>query len=157
MEDQFGSEVLDDLSGRYLTFYIGNAVYGIELLHVIEIISIQSITTVPHVPHYIKGIVNLRGKIVPVIDVRLKFNLEEKEYDDKTCIIVVVIDDMHVGLIVDSVSEVATVENDQLATPPEFSDGNTNKYLNSVSNINGRLILNIDIEKFFQSELEARY
>lgn len=157
MSETFASDSIDDLSGRYLTFYIGSSVYGIELFHVIEIISIQGITHVPHVPHYIKGIINLRGKIVPVIDVRLKFNLEERAYDDKTCIIVVVIQDMHVGLIVDSVSEVATVENDQLASPPEFSDGNANKYLNSVSNIQNRLILNIDCEKFFQSELETHF
>lgn len=157
MNEEFENDSLDDLSNRYLTFYIGDAIYGIELLHVIEIISIQTITRVPHVSEYIKGIVNLRGKIVPVIDVRLKFRLPEKDYDEKTCIVVVVIDDMNVGLIVDSVSEVATVDLNQLASPPEFSDGATNKYLKSVSTFAGRLILNIDCEKFFQSELESRY
>ena len=80
---------LDELSNRSLTFLIGDVVYGIELSHVIEIISIQPITPVPALPAYIKGIINLRGKVVPVIDVRLKFNQEERAYDEKTCIIAV--------------------------------------------------------------------
>ena len=82
---------LDELSNRSLTFLIGDVVYGIELSHVIEIISIQPITPVPALPAYIKGIINLRGKVVPVIDVRLKFNQEERAYDEKTCIIVTMI------------------------------------------------------------------
>lgn len=76
-------DALDDLSGRYLTFYIDDTFYGIELLHILEIISIQSITSVPSLPHYYKGLINLRGKVVPVIDVRLKFNQEERAYDEK--------------------------------------------------------------------------
>ena len=79
----------DDLTGRFLTFYIDNAVYGIELTHVIDIISAQEVTNVPSTPAYVKGIINLRGSIVPVIDVRLKFNIPEREYDDHTCFIVV--------------------------------------------------------------------
>lgn len=147
------NESLDDLDGRFLTFYIEDTVYGIELLHVIEIISIQLITKVPSVPGYIKGIINLRGKIVPVIDVRLKFNLMERPYDEKTCIIVVVIEDMQVGLIVDNVSEVVTIDKNELAKPPEFSNTITNKYLKSVAKVGERVILNIDIERFFHSDL----
>lgn len=153
MSENIATEVLDDLNGRFLTFYIGESIYGIELLHVIEIISIQNITKVPNVPSHIKGIINLRGKIVPVIDVRLKFSLSEREYDDKTCIIVVVIDDMNVGLIVDSVSEVATVDNVNLASPPEFGSGYTNRHLKSVAKVGERVILNIDCEKFFHADL----
>lgn len=155
MAETITNETLDDLNGRFLTFYIENAVYGIELLHVIEIISIQAITQVPNVPEYIKGIINLRGKIVPVIDVRLKFNQEERPHDDKTCIIVVVIEDMHVGLIVDSVSEVVTIDMTALAKPPEFSSAVANKYLKSVSKVGERVILNIDIDRFFHSDLNA--
>lgn len=154
-DNMITAETLDDLNGRFLTFYIGNSVYGLELLHVIEIISVVSITKVPNVPQYIKGIINLRGKIVPVIDVRLKFGQMEKEYDEKTCIIVVDIEDMHVGLIVDSVSEVVTVEKNDLAEPPEFSSSIQNRYLQSVANVNGRVILNIDCMRFFQSDLTA--
>ncbi|MBR5486040.1 MAG: purine-binding chemotaxis protein CheW [Oscillospiraceae bacterium] len=143
----------DDLNGRFLTFYIDDTVYGIDLLHVIEIIQVPPITHIPHVPNYIKGIINLRGKIAPIISVRLKFNQQEIPYDEKTCIIVVVINDMHVGLIVDSISEVANIDSDELAAPPQFGSDLSNQYLGSIANVDGRVILNIDCNKFFESDL----
>lgn len=145
----------DDLNGRFLTFYIGETVYGIELQHVIEIIQVEPITPVPNVPTYIKGIINLRGKIVPVIDVRLKFHQMEIEYDEKTCIIVVTIEGMQVGLIVDSVSEVATVQPSNLAAPPEFGSSTGSQYLSSIAKTESRVILIIDCGKFFASDLNA--
>lgn len=158
MSEVLTKETLDDLNGRFLTFYIGASVYGIELLHVIEIISIQSITRVPNVPEHVRGIINLRGKIVPVIDVRCKLNQEPRPYDDKTCIIVVVIEDMHVGLIVDSVSEVVTVESSTLSQPPEFNNNRSNSYLKSVAKVGEKVILNLDCDKFFESDLAmSRY
>ena len=84
----------DDLVGRFMTFYIGDALYGIELLYVKEIVSLQQTTVVPSLPHYILGIMNLRGKVVPLIDVRLKLNQPERPYDDKTCVIITLIEDM---------------------------------------------------------------
>lgn len=155
MPENTATENLDDLNGRFLTFYIGAAIYGLELLHVIEIIKIQGITKIPNVPCYIKGIINLRGKIVPVIDVRVKFGQEEKEPDEKTCIIVVDIESMHVGLVVDSVSEVVSVDKSDLASPPSFSSNENNKYLQSVANLQDRIVLNIDCSRFFQSDLTA--
>lgn len=145
----------DDLVGKFLTFQIEKSIYGIELFHVIEIISIQSITTVPHVPSYIKGIINLRGKIIPVVDVRLKFSLPERAYDDKTCIVVVNVSDLNVGLIVDNVSEVASVESENLSGLPEFNKVNINKFLKSISKTPTHVILNIDCEKFLYDELAA--
>ncbi|MCI8443483.1 MAG: purine-binding chemotaxis protein CheW [Provencibacterium sp.] len=155
MSEMITKEIQDDLDGKFLTFYIGDAIYGIELLHVIEIIQVVAITPVPNVPAYISGIINLRGKIVPVINVRTKFSQPEKEFDDKTCIIVIEIEGMHVGLIVDSVSDVANIENDQLAEPPEFNASASNHYLHSIANVGGRMILNIDCDRFFQSDLIA--
>lgn len=146
-------EVLDDLMGRYLTFHIGDNLYGLELLHVIEIISVQPITTIPRLPAYIKGIINLRGKVVPVIDVRLKFGMEERAYDDKTCIIVVTIGDMNVGLIADAVAEVVTIDNNISAVPPELGQGGGDRYLRSIARIGDQVILGIDIERFFQADL----
>lgn len=149
----FSEEILDDLQGRYLTFYIGDTFYGIELLHVIEIISIQPITRIPHLPHYIKGIINLRGKVVPIIDVRLKFNQEERAYDDKTCIIVVNIHEMNVGLIVDSVSEVVSIDREASSPPPELGSASTDRYLSSIAQVGDKIILNIDIEQFFANDI----
>lgn len=155
MSETTTREIQDDLNGKFLTFYVGDAVYGIELMHVIEIIQVVSITPVPNVPAYISGIINLRGKIVPVINVRTKFGQQEKEFDDKTCIIVIEIEGMHVGLIVDSVSDVANIEGDQLAEPPESNTSASNHYLQSIANVGGRMILNIDCGRFFQSDLIA--
>ncbi len=153
MEENIVSTVMDDLQGKFLTFYIEDTIYGIELLHVIEIISIQNATRIPSVPVYIKGIINLRGKIVPVIDVRMKFKQPERAYDEKTCIIVVVIEDMQVGLIVDRVSEVVTVDQPELANPPELGTTSNEKYLQSIATVGEKVILNIDCHKFFHSDL----
>lgn len=141
----------DDLIGRFLTFWIGETIYGIELLNVLEIVKVQPITRVPAVASYIKGIINLRGKIVPVIDVRLKFNYPSTTYNDKTCIIVIDINDMRVGLIVDQVLEVINVDQGESTSPPNASG--TNQYLNSIANIDGRIIMIIDCQKFFASDL----
>lgn len=143
-----------DISNRYLTFCLGQTIYGLELFRVVDILTIPAITPVPGIPPYIKGVTNLRGKIVPVIDVRSKFNQPEIEYNDKTCIIVVVIHDMQVGLIVDSVSDVVTIEQDEFTTPPDFGGNESNKYLATIANTGGRIILNIDCEKFFANDLD---
>ncbi len=144
--------ISDELSGRVLLFYIESTLYGMPLTHVIEIINVEKSTHLPGVAPYIKGVINLRGKVVPVIDVRLKFHLPERAYDEKTCIIVVDIHDMHVGLIVDSVSEVITIESTNMATPPD-ADGSGERYLSSVSEISGKIVLNLDCERFFHSDL----
>ncbi len=145
----------DDLDGKYLTFFIGEATYGVELIHVIEIISVQNITNVPGIPTYIQGIINLRGRTVPVIDVRRKIGMPQRAYDERTCIIVISWQDSLVGLIADSVSEVVGFSSDNLSPLPEFSNVNTNKYLSSVSKVGNKLILNLDCAKFLADETEA--
>ena len=142
----------DDLNSRYLTFFIDGAVYGIALAHVIEIINIQDITQVPNIPSHIKGIINLRGKVIPVLDARAKMYKPEREYDEKTCIIVITIHDMHVGLIVDSVSEVINSESNQLAPPPKIGSEEA-QFLSSIIEQDNKVILNVNIEKFFQDDL----
>lgn len=148
-------DAIDDLRSRYMTFYIDDTFYGIELFHVTEIISVPSITTVPSLPHYIKGIINLRGKVVPVIDVRLKFGQAERPYDDKTCIIVVTVEEMQVGLIVDCIAEVVSASEDQYNNLPEAAGKTGERYLSSIVKIDGRSILIIDCNKFFQSDLQV--
>lgn len=152
-ETNSASKPLDELSGRVLLFYIDQVLYGIALQHVIEIINVENSTHLPGVPAYLKGVINLRGKVIPVIDVRLKFHLPERPYDDKTCIIVVDMNDMHVGLIVDSVSEVITIDPSHTATPPDRFDRSGERYLSAISQLNDKVILHIDCEKFFQSDL----
>jgi purine-binding chemotaxis protein CheW len=113
-----------DLAGKYLTFNLGDEQYGLEILKVQEIIGMQSITKIPRTPDYVKGVINLRGKVIPVIDLRLKFEIEEKEFTRKTCIIVVqVTRDDHkliMGIIVDEVSEVLDITGDKIEAPPSM-------------------------------------
>ena len=110
-------------AGKYLTFALDGEEYAVSVLKVREIIKLIEITNVPRLPRYVKGVVNLRGKVIPVIDVRLKFGLAAKDYSDRTCIIVVEVavrgSDVLMGLIVDSVSDVVTIVNEDLATPPD--------------------------------------
>ncbi len=142
----------DDLSSRYMTFLIGETIYGISLLHVIEIVNVQHIAEVPNTPAHVKGMINLRGKVIPVLDIRLKMYKDERAYDDKTCIIVITIHDMNIGLIVDSVSEVVTADSSTLATPPKTGMEDA-QFLCSIIEQDHKVILNINIEKFLQDDL----
>jgi purine-binding chemotaxis protein CheW len=137
----------DTLKGRFLTFTLVEDVYGLPIEYIVEIIGIQSITVVPNVPDYIKGIINLRGKIIPVIDVRLKFGKFPAEYDDRTCVIVIEISDISVGLIVDNVDEVLTIEDDNIAAPPANRVGFENRYIMGIGKIGGNVQLLLDCQK----------
>ena len=139
----------DELAGRYLTFMLGDNTYGVELMKVIDIITIQAITSVPYVPEYVKGVINLRGKIIPVIDMRIKFGLPPVGYDDRTCIIVIEMDRIQVGMIVDTVSEVLTLNTESLTLIPEFDRYNNNKYLSSIGRVGEKLVMNLNCHKIF--------
>lgn len=143
----------DDLQGRYLTFYIEEVVYGIELVNVIEIISIQAVTRVPYVPDYVKGIINLRGKIVPVIDVRLKFLMSERDYDEHTSIVVLNYNDMQMGIIVDSVRDVVTTQPQDMAPLPIINDNETNRYLKTVMKVADKSVLTLNLDVFFEEDV----
>lgn len=145
------AETIDQLEGRYLLFNIAETRYGVPLSYVLEIINVQSITFIPGIVHYVKGIINLRGKVVPIIDVRLKLGMEEREYDDKTCIIVLDVADMHIGIIVDSVFEVVNAGKDQLSQPPK-TNNTIREYLSSVLELDQQVVLNIDCAKFFKED-----
>ncbi|HHV29494.1 MAG TPA: purine-binding chemotaxis protein CheW [Clostridium sp.] len=131
---------------KYLTFILGKEYYGIEIKYVTEIIGIQSITEVPDLPGYIRGIINLRGKIIPVMDVRLRFGKEFKEYDDRTCIIVIDSENILVGLIVDSVWEVMSIPNEEIVTPPDFNESE-NKFIKGIGKTGSEVKLILDCEK----------
>jgi len=145
----------DTQKGRFLTFSLGKETYGIEIRYVTEIIGIQPITEVPELPEYIKGIINLRGKIIPVMDVRLRFKKEPREYNDRTCVIVVDIKDVSVGLIVDSVSEVLSIPEQDIVEPPQMSTGFSNRYIKNIGKVGNDVKLLIDCQKLLtEDELE---
>lgn len=142
----------DTQHGRFLTFTLEDEVYGIEIKYVTEIIGIQSITKVPEVPIYVKGIINLRGKIIPVIDVRLKFGKEPMEYDDRTCIVVIDINEVSVGLIVDNVDEVLTIDDQDIAAPPANKTGFENRYIKGIGKAGEKVQLLLDCEKLLKND-----
>ena len=142
----------DTQKGKYLTFIIGKEVYGIETKYVTEIIGMQQITEVPELPEYIKGIINLRGKIIPVLDVRLRFKKEPMEYNDRTCIIVVDIKDVSVGLIVDSVAEVVSIPEENIVPPPEANTGFNNRYIKQIGKVGDEVKLLLDCNKLLNDE-----
>ncbi|MGN1480535.1 chemotaxis protein CheW [Porcipelethomonas sp.] len=133
--------------GQILLYYIDDVLYGIEIQYVTEIIGVQPITVVPRVPDFIKGVINIRGKVVPVISIRHKINRPEIPYDDKTCIIVVELNDLTVGLIVDRVREITTVLPTDTCSAPDFKNVNENQYIQSIIDSNGEIKQLLDINK----------
>ncbi len=144
----------DTQKDRYLTFLIGSECYGIEIRYVTEIIGIQAITAIPELPEYVRGIINLRGKIIPVIDVRTRFKKEAREYNDRTCVIVVDIKEVSIGLIVDSVAEVLTIPEQDIVDPPQVNRMN-NRYIRKIGKVGNAVKLLLDCEKLLsETELE---
>jgi len=145
-------ELEDTQRGRYLTFDLEEEVFGIEIRFVKEIIGIQPVTKLPDVPDYIKGIINLRGRIIPLIDMRLKLKKPAAEYTDRTCIIVVETAEVTVGLIVDNVSEVLSVGEDNIVPPPDARAGVQNSYISGIGKVGDEIKLLLDCEKLFMEE-----
>lgn len=148
-QDIFGEE--DTLAGRFLTFQLDREVYGIEIRNVTEIIGIQTITEVPQLPEYIKGIINLRGKIIPVMDVRFRFKKNFREYNDRTCVIVVNIQELSIGLIVDSVSEVIAIPETEIVAPPDVTKEG-NKFIKGIGKVGSDVKLLLDCDKLLTYE-----
>jgi len=146
------AEMEDTQKGRYLIFSIDDESYGIEIQYVTEIIGIQPITEVPGLPDYVRGIINLRGKIIPVMDVRLRFKKEAKKYNDRTCIIIIDIMNMSIGLIVDSVSEVVTINESNISELPYMNQKHQNRYLKNVGKIGDEVRLLLDCDKLLTDE-----
>jgi len=145
-------EMEDTMKGRFLSFDLGEEVFGINIHHVTEIIGLQTINKLPETPDYIQGIINLRGKIVPVIDMGMKFQRSKKEYSDRTCIIVIENERLTAGLIVDHVAEVMTIDEANIAPPPELDIGIACRYLSGVGKVDGEVVILLDCEQIFNDE-----
>ncbi|MCB2182825.1 MAG: chemotaxis protein CheW [Desulfobulbaceae bacterium] len=151
-QQEKSSHGLTKLAGKYLTFELGKEEYGIGILKVREIIGLMEITAVPHTPPYIKGVINLRGSVIPVLELRAKFNMEAQEYTDRTCIVVVEVQGesgtVMVGMIVDSVSEVLNIAENEIEPPPSFSGSDVeNDNFLGMAKIKGKLKILLDVDK----------
>jgi purine-binding chemotaxis protein CheW len=140
-----------DLVGKYLTFAIADEEYGVPVLKVREIIKMMEITSVPQVPRHVKGVVNLRGKVIPVVDLRLKFSFADAGYTERTCIIVVEValasGKVMMGIVVDAVSEVLTIAADEIEQTPEFGERVTTDFMKGVAKVKGKVKILLDLDR----------
>jgi len=145
------SDEVDSRAGKYLTFRLDNEEYGLEILKVREIIGLMEITSVPQTPEHIRGVLNLRGKVIPVIDLRLKFGMESTEDTDQTCIVVVEVDfgdrSVMTGVVVDAVSEVLDIDNEQIEDAPAFGGGVDTDFILGIGKIKNEVKILLDIDK----------
>ena len=140
------------LEGKFLTFILGKEIYGFEILKVREIIGLMDITTVPQTPEYMKGVINLRGKVIPVIDLRLKFTMQEEEHTQETCVIVVEVEGTSIGIIVDSVSEVSDIGGKDIEEAPSFGQGIDTSFIMGLGKVKEKIIILLDIETVLSAE-----
>lgn len=140
----------DTLENRYLTFSLDDEEYGVEIRYVTEIVGIQPITDLPDTPLYLKGVINLRGKVIPVIDMRIRFRLDDREYDERTCIVVVNIRETSVGLIVDRVAEVLEIPEGNVEDPPNVEMGVASKFIFGLGRVEEsvKILLDLDVLLF---------
>jgi len=141
--------------GKYLTFALGHEEYGLEILGVREIIGLMEITAVPQVPAYVKGVINLRGKVIPVIDLRLKFGMERIDYTSETCIIVLNVSDMLMGIAVDRVCEVVDIAADHIEPAPGFGARVRTDFITGMGKVGEKVKILLDIVKALTDDIAA--
>jgi purine-binding chemotaxis protein CheW len=150
------ARTLYEKEGKYLTFTLAQEDHGLEILKVREIIGMMAITAIPQTPPYIKGVINLRGRVIPVVDLRLKFGLPPLKYGERTCIIVVDVSYgqtvMQVGVVVDAVSEVLNVTGSDIEPPPSFGFSISNNYILGIAKSRGGIKILLDIDRVLASE-----
>lgn len=162
-KDRIDDDMMDDddenedtQEGKYLTFQLNEEEYGIQIGFVTEIIGIQNINAVPDMPPYIKGVINLRGKVIPVMDVRLRFGAPARAYDERTCIIVINVKDQAMGLVVDRVSEVLDIPDSDIEATPELRRGRSNRFVKGLGKVGEQVKLLLEAENMlFEDETDA--
>ncbi len=149
-------KVMADKEGKYLTFSMADEEYGIGILKIKEIIGMMPITTVPQTPEFVKGVINLRGKVIPVIDLRLRFGMDAIDYTERTCIIVVEIEGsagtVQIGIVVDAVSEVLNVNEEDIEKTPTFGAKLNTDYILGMAKMEGGVKILLDIDRVLSGE-----
>jgi len=149
-------KIMEDKEGKYLTFTLAEEEYGIGILKIKEIIGMMAITTVPQTPKFVKGVINLRGKVIPVIDLRLRFGMEPMDYTERTCIIVVEMDGtantVQIGIVVDAVSEVLNINGKDIEDTPTFGTKLDTSYILGMAKMEGGVKILLDIDRVLKAE-----
>ena len=152
MEAVVEKKETSDIEGKFLTFVLGEEIYGIEILKASKIIGLMDITTVPQTPDYMKGVINLRGKVIPVIDLRKKFSMQEGVHTQETCVIVVEVNGSSIGLIVDSVSEVSDITGEEIENAPSYGQGIDTSFIMGLGKVKNKIIILLDIDAVLSTE-----
>ena len=151
LENIDGNESTNEMSGKFLTFFTESQLFGVPISDVVQIVGMQKITEIPEFPYYAKGIINLRGEIIPVMDMRLRLGKMEATYDERTCIIVTSINQHYVGLIVDQVDEVTQISDEQISPPPTIASTNSS-YLVGIGKLTDKVVLLMNTGKLLGNE-----
>lgn len=155
-EDSVNDVVGRELTGKFLTFFLGSEEYGVKIMKVQEIIRMQQITAVPRTPDYVRGMINLRGRVIPVIELRTKFGMEKENDSEKTCIVVVHVHaedkKVVVGIIIDDVREVRDLLPSDIENTPAFGMGIANEFIMGIGKLSERVIMLLDIDKVLTEE-----
>lgn len=142
----------DTQKDRYLTFHLAGEDYAFEIFYVTEIVGIMKITDVPETPPYVKGVINLRGQVIPVMDVRLRFNLDERAYDERTCIIVVRVDTTAIGLVVDKVNEVVDIPENRVEQVSHQGASDTRRFIRGMGKLDTGVKIVLNLENLLYDE-----
>ncbi|MFQ5470047.1 MAG: chemotaxis protein CheW [Gammaproteobacteria bacterium] len=155
MENHSTTEIMTDTE-QYLTFILAGEEYGVDILRVQEIKGWDSVTTIPNTPDFIKGVINIRGTIVPIVDLRMRFNMDSIDYSVTTVVIVLRVNgdngERTMGIVVDAVSDVYNVSQEEMNPPPDFGDIDV-KFLNGLATVNEKMVIILDIDKLLNSAL----
>lgn len=160
IDELYTDDEEETLENKYLMCVIGKEEYGINIVNVQSIEELQKIVLVPDMPEYVKGVINLRGQVIPVIDLRIKFRMATRDYDDRTCIVIVRMERKDVGLIVDTVSEVVDIKEEDIDPPPKFAEGNEEQtvrrqYVSGLGKVGDEVKILLDVSSLLQdSEME---
>lgn len=152
LSDELEFKVSEETKGKYLTFWTDGQLFGVPIADVVQIVGLQEITEIPEYPDYAKGIINLRGNIIPLIDFRLRFHKQEAEYTERTCIIVTNIGANEIGFIVDAVDAVTDISDENISPPPSFSADSVSTYLTGIAKLESRVVLLMDTGKILSGD-----
>lgn len=143
---------VEEESTNLVAFRLGSGEYAIDIMQAKEIIKMEKITLIPNAPYFVEGVINLRGNIIPIIDLKKRFNLEESEGDKNTGIIIAKIEDVDMGIMIDSVSKVVSISNSDIQPPPSMLQGIGQRYIKGVGKLEDKLLVVLDLDKLFTNE-----
>jgi purine-binding chemotaxis protein CheW len=145
-----GDFITDEMQNMYLNFYVGEGVYGVEIRYVLQIIGLPEINAMPEMPMFMKGFINLRGTVIPVVSMRERFGQVEEPYNERTCVVIVQVREKQIGLIVDAIKATITIEPEKISPQPSTTQGEDNVYIIGIAHLgSGSVSILIDVQKLF--------